>query len=81
MPKGPKGEWRPPDSVACAIHVAKLSTGEIQETYEAPPRPNPEEDKQRASKGGKARTAAMTREQRSALGKVAAAARWRLKSK
>ena len=81
MSRGPKGEWRPAGPVACAIHVAKISTGEIQETYEALERPNPEADKQRASKGGKARAASMTSEQRSALGKAAAAARWKSRSK
>ena len=76
MPKGHKGEWRPVSTVAAAVHVAKLSTGEIQETSDAPSRPDPEADQQRARKGGKARAASMTSQQRSALGKAAAAARW-----
>ena len=76
MPKGPKGEWRPTSTVAAAVHVARLSTGEVQETRDAPSRPDPEADHQRARKGGKARAASMTPQQRSALGKAAAAARW-----
>ena len=66
MPKGPKGEWRPTSTVAAAVHVARLSTGEVQETRDAPSRPDPEADHQRARKGGKARAASMTPQQRSA---------------
>ena len=72
MPKGPKGEWRPTSTVSAAVHVARLSTGEVQETRDAPSRPDPEADHQRARKGGKARAASMTSQQRSALGKAAA---------
>ena len=81
MPKGPKGEWRPTSTVAAAVLVARLSTGEIQETCDAPRRSDPEADQKRARKGGKARTASMTPQQRSALGKAAASARWKHKSK
>ena len=31
MPKGPQGQKRPADTVANAIHVAKILTGEIEE--------------------------------------------------
>ena len=55
--------------------------GEIQETCDAPRRSDPEADQKRARKGGKARTASMTPQQRSALGKAAASARWKHKSK
>ena len=79
MPKGPKGEWRPTSTVAAAVYVARLSTGEVQETRDAPSRPDPEADHQRARKGGKARAASMTPQQRSALGKAAALARWSAK--
>ena len=45
MPKGPRGEWRPRDDRACSVHVAKVLTGEIEETFEAPadeaPAPGP----------------------------------------
>ena len=79
MPKGPKGEWRPTSTVAAAVLVARLSTGEIQETCDAPSRPDPEADQKRARKGGKARAASMTPQQRSDLGKAAASARWSAK--
>ncbi len=78
MPYGPKGQWRPADDRACSVHVAKLATGQIEETY-APPR-DPEADhaerSQRASKAGKASAASRTPEERRGHAKVAASARW-----
>ena len=81
MPTGTGGQWRPADPVAVAVHVAKLATGEIQETNEAPPRPDPVADSRRASTAGKARAAQMTDVERSALGRAGAAARWDAKSR
>ena len=59
LPYGPKGEWRPAETGACAVHVMKIATGEVEETYEPPKRPyaNPAEASRRASKAGKARAA------------------------
>ena len=57
MPKGPQGQWRPADPVACAVHIGQIATGEIQETFEAPRLRDPVEDSRRASEGGKARAA------------------------
>lgn len=74
MPKGPRGEWRPADPVGCAVHVGRLTTGEIQETTEAPP--DARRPKRDPGAGGRARAAAMTPEERSASAKAAAAARW-----
>ena len=31
MPKGPNGEYRPADVVGCAVRVAKVATGEVEE--------------------------------------------------
>ena len=76
MPRGPKGEWRPADPVACAVHVGRIATGEIKETHEAPRRPDPTADKARASKGGKARAAALTPERRREIAATGASARW-----
>lgn len=71
MPRGPKGEWRPADPVECAVHVARISTGEIEETYEPPA------DRSRAAAdAGRARAASMTPEERSASAKRASEARW-----
>ena len=31
MPRGPNGEKRPAEAVGCAVMVAKIATGEIEE--------------------------------------------------
>lgn len=36
MTTGPNGEKRPVDPIACAVMVAKIATGEIEETYAEP---------------------------------------------
>lgn len=76
MPKGPQGQWRPADPVACAVHVGRLATGEIEETHEAPRRQDPVEDSRRASEGGKARAASLTPERRREIAAAGASARW-----
>lgn len=76
MPKGPNGEWRPAAPGACAKHVMELATGQREETHEAPPRPDPVADSQRASKAAKARAASQTPERRREIATAAAAARW-----
>ena len=68
MPRGPNGERRPGDVVGCAVTVAKIATGEIEEEL-------PENRKDKVN-GGKARAASMTPEKRKALAEKAAAARW-----
>ena len=35
MPRGPNGERRPGDVVGCAVTVAKIATGEIEEELPA----------------------------------------------
>ena len=77
MPKGPRGEWRPADPVAAGVHIGKIATHEIEETFEAPPRPDPVGDSRRASQGGKARAASMTPDERRASAKRASDARWK----
>ena len=78
MPEGPRGEWRPADPIACAVHVGRIATGEIEETYERPERPAAEHAaaSNRASKAGRARAASQTPEQRKQGAATAAAARW-----
>ena len=41
MPKGPQGQWRSADPVGGAVHVGRIATGEIEETFEAPLGPAP----------------------------------------
>jgi hypothetical protein len=72
MPRGPKGERRPADVIGNAVHVMRIATGEIED--------NPSKAPKRAKgglKGGKARAAALTPEQRSKIAREAAAARWK----
>ena len=72
MPKGPKGEKRPADVIGAAVKVMKIATGEIEETRgKAPKRARG------GLKGGKARAAALTPEQRSEIARAAANARWK----
>jgi hypothetical protein len=77
MPTGPKGQKRPADMVGCAITVARIATGEIEDTA-------PDDGKDKAAqelgrKGGAARAKAMTPERRAEIAKKAAAARWKEK--
>ena len=37
MPRGPRGERRPADVVGCAVTVAKIATGEIEDTKDELP--------------------------------------------
>ena len=68
MPRGPNGERRPANVVGCAVTVAKIATGEIEEDL-----PTHRDIK---VTGGKARADSMTPEERKALAEKAAAARW-----
>ena len=72
LPKGPQGQKRPADTVAAAMMVAKIATGEIDEKFKEP------SGKIRSGKaGGKARALRLSQEERSAIAKKAAAGRWR----
>ncbi len=75
MPKGPKGENRPADVIGAAVKVMKIATGEIEEDID-------DDGKNKAAvelgrKGGKARAAKLTKEQREDIARLAAQARWR----
>jgi hypothetical protein len=69
MPKGPNGQKRPADAIGCAVHVAKIATGEIEES--------PIE--QKGSVGGKARAAKLSPSKRSEIARLAARRRWQEK--
>lgn len=74
MPTGPKGEKRPADTIGLAVTVAKIATGEIDDT--------PAEDgKDKAAqslgkRGGAARAANMAPERRAEIARAAATKRW-----
>ena len=72
MPKGPQGQKRPADVIGNAVHVAKIATGEIEETALRQPA------KRRSGlAGAKARANKLTEEERSEIGRIAASARWK----
>lgn len=75
MPTGPKGEKRPADVNARAVLIAKIATGEADDTP-------PDDGKDPAAKalgkkGGVARAENMTPERRAEIAKRAASSRWR----
>ena len=70
MPRGPNGEKRLADTVANAIHVAKIATGEAEDEM-------PSARRNGGMVGGKARRDALTPERRSEIAKEAATARWK----
>jgi acyl-CoA reductase-like NAD-dependent aldehyde dehydrogenase len=77
MPRGPKGEKRPADVVGNAIRVAKIATGEVEET-------TPDDGKDKAAqalgkKGGAARAKHLTPERKAEIAKKAADIRWKTK--
>ena len=77
MPKGPQGQWKPKGAVAYAVHVGKIATGEIEETYEAPtPKMPPTARHERASRGGKARAEKLSARKRKQIARKAAEVRW-----
>jgi hypothetical protein len=76
MPRGPKGERRPADAIGNAIMVAKIATGEIDESVMT------DDGKNAAAvalgrMGGKARAEGMTAKRRKEIAKKAAASRWK----
>jgi hypothetical protein len=74
MPKGPQGQKRPADVVGNAIRVAKIATGEIEDTKRDP---GTEANRQGGLKGGKARAASLTPKRRAEIARKAAARRWK----
>lgn len=74
MPTGPKGQKRPADVIGNAVKIAKIATGEAEDTV-------PDDGKDKAAqalgrKGGKKRAETMTPERRSEIARKAAAKRW-----
>jgi hypothetical protein len=73
MPKGPRGEKRPADAVGLAVLVGKIATGEVEDTRDDPSK---EHHSRGGKKGGAARAAKLTPEQRAEIARKAAAKRW-----
>jgi hypothetical protein len=74
MPKGPQGQKRPADTVANAIRVAKILTGEIEEDMGDPGKNKAAQSLGR--KGGAARREKLSPERRVEIARAAAARRW-----
>jgi hypothetical protein len=71
MPRGPQGQKRPVDAIGCAVMVGRLATGEIIEILKEP------SGKVRSGNAGsKARAEKLSKEERTAIAKKAAAQRW-----
>ncbi len=71
MPTGPNGEKRPADIVGCAVTVARIATGEDEETgYKQP------QKRTGGQAGGLARAKLLTEEERSKIAKLGATIRW-----
>jgi hypothetical protein len=71
MPRGPKGEKHPADVIGNAVMVARIATGEIEETIEE------KSGRVRSGKAGaKARAEKLTSQERSDIARKAANARW-----
>jgi len=76
MPTGPKGEKRPADVIGNAVKIMRIATGEEPEDYGSKSEKN-QAAAELGRKGGKARAAALTPEQRSEIARAASAARWK----
>jgi hypothetical protein len=72
MPKGPHGQKRPADVVSAAVLIGRIATGEVEEI------PAVRSGRVRSGlAGGAARAKAMTKEERQAVARKAASARWK----
>ena len=70
MPIGPNGEKRPAAAEVNAVHVARIATREVEETYV-------DVSKRKGGlKGGAARANALSSERRSEIARSAAERRW-----
>jgi hypothetical protein len=84
MPKGPKGEKRPRDPAQLAKLIVDIAVGEVEDKESDPidEGKNPAAvalGRKGGKKGGKARWANLTPEERSEAASLAAQARWRKK--
>jgi hypothetical protein len=75
MPKAPKGPKRPGGVIGNAIKVARIATSE--ETEDMPDDGKDPAAKSLGSRGGRARARNLTKDQRAAIARKAARARWR----
>lgn len=72
MPKGPQGQKRPADAIGLAVMIGKIATGEIADDAD----PSKDHHREGGKKGGAARAAKLSPEERSEIARKAAAKRW-----
>ena len=72
MPKGPQGQKRPADVIGSAVHIAKIATGEIEDTTLKQPA-----KRKSGLAGADARKKKLTAKERSEIAKLAAEKRWK----
>ena len=72
MPKGPQGQKRPGDVIGAAIMVAKIATGEVEDTADE----TKAHHRAGGKKGAASRAQALSPERRSEIARKAAAKRW-----
>jgi hypothetical protein len=77
MPRGPKGEKRPRDPNQLAKLIVYIATVQVEDREPTPETGLGKRAQAGGRKGGPARAAALTPEQRSEIAKTAAQARWR----
>jgi hypothetical protein len=71
MPKGPQGQKRPADVIGAAIRVARIATGEEDESPATDPAHT-----ERGKRGAEARAKGLTDAERQQIAEKAAKARW-----
>ena len=71
MPKGPQGQRRPADVIGNAVHIARIATGEEQDTALKQPA-----KRKSGLAGAKARAESLTADERRSIAHKAASARW-----
>ena len=69
MPRGPSGQERPADVIGCAVKVARIATGEVEDERAEPAG--------HQCRGGHARAQKLTPGQRSEIARKAAQTRWK----
>jgi hypothetical protein len=76
MPRGPKGEKRPADVIGAAVMIGRIATGEVEDAHTEKNAAAAELGKLGGAKGGRARAAKLSKDERTAAARKAAAARW-----
>lgn len=73
MPKGPKGQKRPADAIGCAVMVARIATGEEEDTAYAVP------NRAKSGRAGaRARSDVLSAAERKDTARKAASERWKV---